>query len=107
MWHRSRRRSNRWARYCVEFYPSAPEKGVRSERALKLAIAEMKLREVVVTAQADLAEPRPLAQLHRLVQNLLIQASQFRKLVVVDLTLVNHPRAPHFFRSPGVLTRGV
>ena len=28
----------------VEFYPSAPEKGVRSERALKLAVAEMYVR---------------------------------------------------------------
>ena len=40
----------------VEFYPSALEKGIRSERALKLAVAEMYVQEVSTRKVA--AKPR-------------------------------------------------
>jgi putative transposase len=41
----------------VEFYPSALEKGVRSERALKLAVAEMYVQGVSTRKVAAITEP--------------------------------------------------
>ncbi len=40
----------------VEFYPSALEKGVRSERALKLAVAEMYVQGVSTRKVAAITE---------------------------------------------------
>lgn len=40
----------------VEFYPSAPEKGIRSERALKLAVAEMYVQGVSTRKVAAITE---------------------------------------------------
>ena len=40
----------------VEFYPSALEKGVRSERALKLAVAEMYVQSVLTRKVAAITE---------------------------------------------------
>ncbi len=40
----------------VEFYPSALEKGVRSERALKLAVAEMDVQGVSTRKVAAITE---------------------------------------------------
>ncbi|EJA5685526.1 transposase, partial [Salmonella enterica subsp. enterica serovar Mbandaka] len=40
----------------MEFYPSCIEKGMRSERALKLAIAEMYVKGVSTRRVSDIVE---------------------------------------------------